>query len=102
MFGLLERDIEFIKKAMGNFQEINKAVVFGSRAIGNYKKGSDVDIAIFGEAITMETLNRLNDILNEEYPLPYFFDLLHYEKLNNEKLRNHIDTFGKEIYISVK
>ena len=50
----------------------------------------------------METLNRLNDLLNEEYPLPYFFDLLHYEKLNNEKLRNHIDTIGKEIYISVK
>ena len=44
MFGLIERDIEYIVKAMKKFNEIEKAIVFGSRAIGNYKKGSDVFI----------------------------------------------------------
>lgn len=73
-------------------------IIFGSRALGNYKKGSDVDITISGQDITNETIYRLDDLLNEEYPLPYFFDLLHYEQINNENLKNHIDTFGKELY----
>ena len=49
MFGLLDRDIKYIIKALEQHDEIEKAVIFGSRAMGNYKKGSDVDIAIIGE-----------------------------------------------------
>ena len=98
MFGLLDRDLDYIEKALREFEEIEKAVVFGSRAIGNYKLGSDVDLAIFGKAITEETLDHLNDLLNEQYPLPYYFDILHYEEINNENLKGHIDTLGKELY----
>ena len=98
MFGLLDRDMHYIEKALKECKEIDKAVVFGSRALGNYKIGSDVDIALIGKAITEETLNNLDDLLNEQYPLPYFFDLLHYEEINNEKLKKHIDTVGKELY----
>lgn len=46
------RDIEYIKKALIKFNEIEEAVVFGSRAMGNYKKGSDIDIVIIGELVT--------------------------------------------------
>lgn len=98
LFGLLYRDMDYIEKALTKFKEIDKAVVFGSRAIGNYKPGSDVDIAIFGKAVTEKTLYDLNDLLNEQYPLPYYFDLLYYEKINNEKLKKHIETVGKELY----
>lgn len=98
MFGLLERDLEYIQMAMERFKEIDRAVIFGSRAMGNYKKGSDVDISIYGQTITNETLCRLDDLLNEEYPLPYFFDILHYEEINNISLKNHIDTYGSEVY----
>lgn len=98
MFGLLDRDIEYIQKALQSFDEVDKAVIFGSRAMGNYKRGSDVDLAVFGANITMETICGIDDLLNEEYPLPYFFDVLHYEKINNEKLKHHIDTMGKELY----
>lgn len=98
MFGLLDRDIEYIQRALGEFEEIGKAVIFGSRAIGNYKKGSDVDIAIIGKEITSRTLYRLDDLLNEVYPLPYFFDILHYEEMSNINLKEHIDRFGKLIY----
>ena len=45
MFGLLDRDIKYIIKALEQHDEIEKAIIFGSRAMGNYKKGSDVDIA---------------------------------------------------------
>lgn len=99
MFGLIERDISYIKKALKNFKEIEKAIVFGSRAMGNYKKGSDVDIAIIGKEITSETIFKLDDYLNEVYPLPYFFDIIHYDLIINDKLKEHIDTEGKIIYI---
>jgi uncharacterized protein len=102
MYGLLERDIEYIQKALNNLKEIDIAIIFGSRALGNYKKGSDVDIAISGRDITSETIYQLDELLNEEYPLPYFFDLLHYEQINNENLKKHIDTFGKSYTRKVK
>jgi predicted nucleotidyltransferase len=98
MFGLIDRDIEYIQRGLRKFEEINKAVIFGSRALGNYKKGSDVDIAIIGEGITSKTIYRLDDLLNEEYPLPYFFDILHYEDISNTNLKEHIDKYGKVIY----
>ena len=102
MFGLLDRDMHYIEKALKECKEIDKAIVFGSRALGNYKNGSDVDIAIIGKAVTEETLYHLHDLLNEQYPMPYFFDLLHYEEINNEKLKKHIDTVGKELYLKKK
>lgn len=51
MYGLLDCDIEYILKAMNQFKEIESAILFGSRAMGNYKKGSDIDIAVCGEKI---------------------------------------------------
>lgn len=81
MFGLLDRDFEYIRRAMENLKEIDKAIIFGSRALGNYKKGSDVDIAISGKNVTSETLYQLDDLLNEEFSLPYFFDIVQYEEI---------------------
>ncbi|WP_368993738.1 nucleotidyltransferase domain-containing protein [Caldifermentibacillus hisashii] len=73
MYGLLEKDMDYILKALKQFDEIDRAILYGSRAMGNYKKGSDVDIAIQGEKITEKTIFELDDLLNEVYPLPYFF-----------------------------
>ncbi|MDC3418447.1 nucleotidyltransferase family protein [Aquibacillus salsiterrae] len=98
MFGLIERDLHYINIALQEFDEIKYAVIFGSRAMGNYKKGSDIDLAIKGKGITSETLYKLSDLLNEEYPLPYFFDLIHYESISNENLKAHIDEEGKVLY----
>lgn len=99
MFGLLDRDINYILKALKQFEEIDKAIIFGSRAMGNYKKGSDIDMAIVGENVTTKTLFELDDYLNEVYPLPYFFDILRYDGILNENLLKHINTQGKTIYI---
>ncbi|WP_138419715.1 nucleotidyltransferase family protein [Aquibacillus sediminis] len=98
MFGLIDRDLRFINLALEKFDEIEYGIIFGSRAMGNYKKGSDIDIAVKGEGITSKTLYKLSDLLNEEYPLPYFFDLIHYEAITNANLKDHIDKEGKIIY----
>lgn len=69
--------------------------------MGNYKKGSDIDIVIIGELVTNKIIFELSDYLNEVYPLPYFFDILNYNSVSNEKLKNHIDNEGKVIYSKI-
>ncbi|MBM7560906.1 nucleotidyltransferase domain-containing protein [Fusibacter tunisiensis] len=98
MYGLLDRDLKLISEAANKYQQIEEVVLFGSRAMGNYKKGSDVDLAIIGEHIDRKILRRMSDDLNEEYPLPYFFDVLNYNDISNEELKKHIDSVGKSIY----
>lgn len=98
MFGLLEKDIDYITQAIKQFDEIDCAIIFGSRAMGNYKKGSDVDIALVGEKISKDVIAQLNELLNETYPLPYFFDIVNYSEISNIELKKHIDMLGIVIY----
>ena len=95
--GLTQADIDHIRAAIKKFPEIEEAVIFGSRAKGTHKKASDVDLVIKGCAVTPETIQRLSFLLNEELPLPYFFDVVHYESLYNQLLVEHIDRVGKSI-----
>lgn len=101
MFGLLKQDIELIVEAITHFDEIECAFIYGS-ALGSYKKGSDVDIAITGLGTSRNTASNLRELSNEEYPLPYFFDIVHYESITNEKLTEHIDHNGIRIYRNEK
>ena len=94
-FGLKQRDKKYILDAVSKFPEIEDVCVFGSRSIGNYKNGSDVDLAITGHGITYAIVLRLRSMLNEELPLPYFFDVVHYDKINNQNLKAHIDNKGQ-------
>ena len=93
-YGLIERDFVYIKEAIQEFPEIVEIILFGSRTKGNYKQGSDVDLAIKGDRITYEITARFADCLNEEKPLTYFFDVVHYEAIAEPKLKEHIDRVG--------
>ncbi|HJV64350.1 MAG TPA: nucleotidyltransferase domain-containing protein [Geomonas sp.] len=97
-YGLLDRDISHILDAIKALPEITEVVLFGSRAKGCYKTGSDVDLAIKGGSVSYDTAVRLADVLNEEKPLPYFFDVIHYETIRESRLREHIDRVGVILY----
>lgn len=97
-FGLLDRDFIYIRKAAAKYPEVEAGILFGSRAMGNYKKGSDVDIALIGARVDHKTVLRLSDDLNEKYPLPYFFDIVNYKDIANEKLKEHIKSQGKRVF----
>jgi len=97
-YGLKQRDLDYLIKALEQFPEIEIAIIFGSRAKGNYKPASDLDIVVKGEKIADNTILKLLDLLEEELPLPYFIDVLHYEKINNKELKEHIDRMGKVFY----
>ena len=90
-YGLIDRNFFCINVAIQEFSEIEEVILFGSRAKGNYKKGSDVDLAIKGDRITYEITARFADCLDEEKPLPYFFDFVHYEAIAEPMLKAHID-----------
>lgn len=96
--GLTDKDLEQIRQAAAEFADIEALLVFGSRAKGNYRKGSDVDLAVVGEAVSDETLSAVTDQLNEVLPLPYFFDVVHYNTLAEEALKEHIDRVGLTLY----
>lgn len=96
--GLKEFELNYIVDAIKNFKEIEKAVIFGSRAKGNYKPGSDVDIGIYGENITFDTVSALHVMLEGKGPLPYFFDIVDYTHLNHRELKEYIDRVGKIVF----
>jgi uncharacterized protein len=97
-YGLRDSDLSCIVSAIRQFEEITAAVLFGSRAKGNYQTGSDVDLAIVGDRITYSTVNQLSGWLNEESPLPYYFDIVHYNTLSDAPVREHIDRVGIVIF----
>ncbi|MDZ7330645.1 MAG: nucleotidyltransferase domain-containing protein [candidate division KSB1 bacterium] len=96
-FGLREHEIKQLTQIIFSFPEVQEAIIFGSRAMGNFKSGSDVDIAIRGKNITHEIITQIRYLLNEETLMPYFFDVVDYDQITNEDLKQHIDQFGKEL-----
>lgn len=95
--GLSKEDVEKIKEVLKKFPEIEEAVIFGSRALKTQKKGSDIDLALKGK-LDHSLVAKIKGKLEEDIPLPYFFDVVDYPSINNTDLRNHIDQHGDIFY----
>lgn len=67
-----------------NIKGIEKAWLFGSRAMGNYKPGSDIDIAVMGTNISNHDILYAIDTLNEEEPIPFFIEIIDFNKIDNQ------------------
>ncbi len=98
MFGFDNDELKEIIAVLSEFRDIDKAVIFGSRAKGNYSNGSDADIAISGENLKDDTALSVSSFLNEETNLPYRFDVINFNKIENYDLKEHIKRVGKLIY----
>ncbi len=97
-FGLKPKIIEDIKDILKKYTEVEKAVIFGSRARGDYKKGSDIDITLFGAKLTNSINTKIFYEIDNLY-LVYNIDLINFNTLNEEdKLRQSILDEGVEIY----
>ena len=96
--GLKSEDVKRIKSIFKNYSEIEKVIVYGSRAKGNYKPYSDVDITLCGD-INLKVLNKLDDEL-DDLLLPYKFDISVFNQIVNKDLIEHINQVGKIIYSS--
>ena len=96
--GLSENDLQLICQAAQALPDIQQLILFGSRAKGTYKPGSDVDLAIKCNTASYDTAVKLAGILNEETPLPYFFDVVDYLSISEPELTQHIDRVGKVLF----
>lgn len=96
-WGLTTRQLTLVRGAFAQFPEIREVRIFGSRAMGNFKPGSDVDLALYGDG-PLTCTTRVSALLNEELPLPYRFDLIDYSGIENPELRAHIGQFGQRFY----
>ena len=96
-FGLKKTTIKQIIKVFSSFSEVEEAIIFGSRAKGNYKPASDIDITLKGDELTLRDLNKISMALYD-IPLPYTFDLSIYKQIDNPELIEHIDRVGKLFY----
>lgn len=100
-FGLSDNSLNLIINAVSAIEKIDSAYIFGSRAMGNYKPGSDVDLVVKGNDIDYDTISELSLQLNELLPLPYFFDVLSYDLIESAELRKHIDEYAKILFARV-
>jgi predicted nucleotidyltransferase len=96
-YGLEDFTISRIVSILESNPKIEKIVLFGSRAKGNYQNGSDVDLSLMGKGL------ELNDILNasieiDDLALPYQFDFVIYDRIKEKALTDHIDRVGVTLF----
>ena len=96
-YGLSEEILKKIQAIFEKIAEVEEAILYGSRAKGNYKSGSDIDIALKGEKLNLRLLNKIDLDLDELF-LPYTFDLSLYDHISNTDLKDHIQRVGKILY----
>jgi len=96
-FGFKENIIEQINSVFEEFPAVEQVLLYGSRAKGNYRPGSDIDMALIGSDLTLNLLNSISLKLDELF-LPYIFDISIFKKIGNQDLIEHINGVGKVFY----
>src|SRR5690606_2495564 len=98
-FGLTAEEMEIIFTIFRNSPEIKQVNIYGSRAKGNWKAGSDIDLVIMDENITSETIWKLKEAF-EDSLLPYFVGLQLFSELPESDYKSHIKRIGQPFYRS--
>ena len=98
MFGLSENTLTLINDCLKRFPEIVWVKIYGSRAKGDYRRGSDIDLVYSSPTDCSAELHEALDDL----PTPYLFDVTHYESLRHEELKAHIERVGVVFYQRIR
>lgn len=96
-YGLSDKTVALIRQILEDFPAVEKAVLYGSRAKGTYRHGSDIDLTLFGEHLDLQVLAEIAVRL-EDLPIPYQVDLSLWEQIAHEGLREHIMRVGVVFY----
>jgi uncharacterized protein len=97
--GIQPHVITEIISVLKHFPKISDVVLYGSRAMGRFRPGSDIDLAIYGSGLEFRDKLDLSIAL-EDLDYPYSFDITIYDMIKNDALKNHIDEKGILIYSS--
>lgn len=96
-FGLPQATLETIRRVLSEVPAVNKAVIYGSRAKGTHRPGSDIDLTLFGDGLDLDTLGKIATQLDES-PIPYQVDLSIFDLIDHAGLREHIERVGQPFY----
>lgn len=95
--GLSDQDAQRIRQVLEHFPEIETATLFGSRAKGTARPGSDIDLSLSGSRLDLTLLGRIHDAL-DDLLLPFEIDLVHQDSLQHPDLMDHIRRVGMTLY----
>lgn len=96
-YGLSDNVLQELRDVFHRHTNVEKVLIFGSRSKGDYRAGSDIDLAVIGKDIDYRTLLDIQcDI--EDLGLLYSIDLLDYQKKKGTPIGNHIDRVGQVFY----
>jgi predicted nucleotidyltransferase len=101
MFGLPTQVFEQLERIFRSEPRIKAVTIFGSRAKGNYRNNSDIDLCVEANALTLVDLFKLNDEIDELY-LPWKVDLILMHSIDNKELVQHIQRVGRCVFCSDK
>jgi len=96
MFGLPDKTINMINAIFVQYPNIEKVLIYGSRAKGNYKNGSDIDLTVIGDISAKDKVHISG--LVDDLPIPYMCDLSIFKHIKNENLVEHIERVGQVFY----
>jgi predicted nucleotidyltransferase len=96
-YGLKPEVIHRIQGVFAKYPEIESAILYGSRAKGDYRPGSDIDLTFKGKNINSSLLAKVSNDL-DDLLTPYKFDLSSFSHIKNEELLDHISRVGVEFY----
>jgi len=94
--GLSEITISKIHGLLKKFPKVEKVILYGSRAMGTYRNGSDIDLTLVGD-LSRETLLKISWQL-DDLMLPYMIDLSLMDDIDNPNLIDHINRRGQTFY----
>ena len=96
-FGLKDSVVRKMQRVFSNYPEILEVVLYGSRAAGNFRPGSDIDLTLKGEILDLKQQNAIENDL-DDLLLPYEIDLSIYQQIDNPQLLEHIKRVGTVFY----
>jgi predicted nucleotidyltransferase len=96
-FGLKPEQIDALSRCFAKYPAIEQVILYGSRAKGNFKDGSDIDLTIIDSDMTFSELLQLENML-DDLLLPYKIDLSLKRQISNAELVDHIERAGKLFY----
>ena len=95
--GLPDDAIAAIHKVLAKFPAVETAILYGSRAKGNFRAGSDIDLTLIGTNLTTRDIGDIDNAL-DDLLLPWRFDLSRLTDIDHAALRDHIDRIGVVFY----
>lgn len=86
-----------LRDVFAKYPEVHRVLIFGSRAKGNYREGSDIDLAVEGENIDRHLLMHIQADI-QDLGLLYGVDLLDLNKYKDEPIGEHVRRVGLPFY----